>query len=83
MMIKEKLLVSSNFSFSHNVFQSYISFMCQNAVLCCNGLTSTKISAVKVRGRPRRNVWNVVSLGSLPSGYIEKEFKCLGIPQSH
>ena len=34
---KEKLLVSSNFSFSHNVFHSYISFVRQNVVLCGNG----------------------------------------------
>ena len=33
-----KLLVTSNFSFSHNVFYSYISLVCQNAVLCGNGL---------------------------------------------
>ena len=36
---KEKLLVRSNFSFSHNVFHSYISLVHQNAVLCGNGLT--------------------------------------------
>ena len=36
---KEKLLVTSNFSFSHNVFHSYISLVGQNAVLCGNGLT--------------------------------------------
>ena len=35
---KEKLLVTSNFSFSHTVFYSYISLVCQNAVLCGNGL---------------------------------------------
>ena len=32
----------SNFSFSHNVFHSYISIVCQNAVLCGNGLTLYK-----------------------------------------
>ena len=36
---KEKLLDTSNVSFSHNVFHSYISFVCQNAVLCGSGLT--------------------------------------------
>ena len=34
----EKLLVTSNFSFSHNVSNSYISLVRQNAVLCANGL---------------------------------------------
>ena len=34
-----KLLVTSNFSFSHNVFHSYISLVRQNAVLCGNRLT--------------------------------------------
>ena len=35
---KDKLLVPSNFSFSHNVFHSYISLVHQNAVLCGTGL---------------------------------------------
>ena len=35
---KEKLLVTSNFSFSHKVFHSYISLVHQNAALCVNGL---------------------------------------------
>ena len=35
---KEELLVTSNVSFSHNVFHSYISLVCQNAALCGNGL---------------------------------------------
>ena len=35
---KEKLLVTSNFSFSHNVFHNYISLVHQNAALCGNGL---------------------------------------------
>ena len=34
----DKLLVTSNFSFSHNVFHSYISLVHQNAVPCDNGL---------------------------------------------
>ena len=34
----EKLLVTSNFSFSHNVFYGYISLVRQNAVLCGNGV---------------------------------------------
>ena len=35
---KEKLLVTSNFSFSHNVFHSYVSFVLQNVALCGKGL---------------------------------------------
>ena len=35
---KEKLLDTRNFSFSHNVFLSYISIVHQNAALCGNGL---------------------------------------------
>ena len=35
---KEKLLVTSNFSFSHNAFHSYISLVRQNAALYGNGL---------------------------------------------
>ena len=35
---EEKLLVTSDFSFSHNVFYSYISLERQNVVLCGNGL---------------------------------------------
>ena len=37
--IKDKLLVTSNCSFSHNVFHSYIFLVRQNAVLFGNGLT--------------------------------------------
>ena len=32
------MLVTSNFSFSHNVFYSYISLVYQNVALCGNGL---------------------------------------------
>ena len=35
---KEKLLVTSNFFFSHNVLHNYVSLVCQNVVLCGNGL---------------------------------------------
>ena len=35
---KEKFLVTSKFSFSQNVFHSYIFLLHQNAVLCGNGL---------------------------------------------
>ena len=37
---KEKLLVKSNFPFSHNSFHSYISLVHQNEVLSGNGLTA-------------------------------------------
>ena len=40
----EKLLVTSIFSFSHNVFHSYTSVACQNAALCGNGLTLYSIN---------------------------------------
>ena len=36
---KEKLHVTSNFSYSHNVFHSYRVLVSQNAALCDNGLT--------------------------------------------
>ena len=39
---KEKLLVTSNFSFSHNVCHSYKSLLHQNVVLCGNGLNVMK-----------------------------------------
>ena len=39
---KEKLLVTSKFSFSHNVFHSYVSLVLQNAALCGNGLNWMK-----------------------------------------
>ena len=35
---KQKLLVTCNFSFSHNVFHSYVSLVHQNVALCGNGL---------------------------------------------
>ena len=35
---KEKLLLTSNFSFSHNVFHSYISLVRQTTAFCGNGL---------------------------------------------
>ena len=50
----EKLLVTSNFSFSHNIFHSYKSLVCPSAVLCGNGLikiewiVSEKMSNLKV-----------------------------------
>ena len=41
---KEKLLVTSNFSFSYNVFHSCISLVSQNAVLYGNGLRRVVVS---------------------------------------
>ena len=35
---KEKLLVTSNFSFPHNVFHSYVFLARRNAALCGNAL---------------------------------------------
>ena len=42
----EKLLVTSNFSFSHNVFFSYISLVRQNMTLCGNGLNQLDLSTM-------------------------------------
>ena len=39
---KEKLLITSNFSFSHNVFKSSLVLMRQNEYLWSNGLTNNK-----------------------------------------
>ena len=36
--VKEKLFVTSNFSFSHSVSKSLLSQGCQNVSLCGNGL---------------------------------------------
>ena len=41
---KEKLLVTSNFSFSHSVFKRLVSQGCQKVSLCGNGLTAKVIS---------------------------------------
>ena len=41
--VKEKLLVKSNFSSSHSVFQSYISLVRQNAELCGIGLIVARV----------------------------------------
>ena len=43
---KEKLLVSSNLSFSHNVFHSYISLVRRSAALCGNGLRHESIKSI-------------------------------------
>ena len=36
--VRKGEIVTSNFSFSHNDFHSYISLLCQNVALCGNGL---------------------------------------------
>ena len=41
---KEKLLVTSNFCFSHNIFHSFISVVHQNVALCGNVLTLYSIN---------------------------------------
>ena len=43
---KEKLLVTGNFSFSHHVFRSCMSFVRQNAALSGNGLNCTTLLIV-------------------------------------
>ena len=43
---EDKLLVTSNFSFSYNVFHSYIYLLCQNAVLCVNRLSEPLASLI-------------------------------------
>ena len=39
-MVGKGEIVTNNFSFSHNVFHSYTSLVCQNAALCGIGLNS-------------------------------------------
>ena len=56
---KKKLLVTSNFSFSHNVFHSYISLACQNVELCGNGL---KKKGKKNCGRGENACYNLFFL---------------------
>ena len=43
---KEKLLVPSNFSFSHNVFNTHISLVRQNAALCDDGLRLLRVEYI-------------------------------------
>ena len=51
---KGKMLVTSNFSFSHNVFHSYISSVHQNVSLCRNGLNKTDTDSQQKEGNCRR-----------------------------
>ena len=67
---KEKLLVTSIFSFSLNVFHSYISLVCQNAALCRNGLTSYHDFYTPAKGMFSKVYWNQpVYLYVCPSVY--------------
>ena len=45
--VKEKLLVTSNFSFSHSVFKRLVSQGCQKVSLCGNGLNFVVWQRVK------------------------------------
>ena len=53
---KEKLLVTSNFSFSHSVFHSYISLVRQNAALCGNGLKRYRTKESKLKSIVHVNI---------------------------
>ena len=44
---KEKLLVMSNFSFSHSVFKRLVSQGCQKVSLCANGLRGVFLRSIK------------------------------------
>ena len=46
------MLVTSNFSFSYNVFHSYISLVRQNAVLYGNGLITSMFVSQDIDSRP-------------------------------
>ena len=43
---KGELLVTSNFSFSHNVFYNYIFLVRQNVALCGDGLRLIQIESI-------------------------------------
>ena len=61
---KEKLLIKSNFSFSHNVFKSCLLLMHQNEYLLCKGLTAEPDSAVSSVAALRTRVhWSDLWLG--------------------
>ena len=47
--MREKGKLTSNFSFSHDVFHSYISLAHQNAVLCGNGLKQSSNHEVNIK----------------------------------
>ena len=52
--VKEKLLVTSNFSFSHNVFKRFVLQTCKNQGLCGKGLNRAGYSSyILVVGRER------------------------------
>ena len=45
---KKKLLITSNFFFSHNVFKSYLLFMRQNEYLWTRGLSLSSANALNL-----------------------------------
>ena len=51
---KEKLLLASNFFFSHNVFHSYISLVRQNVASCGDGLKHNCIESLRCETIKRR-----------------------------
>ena len=61
MVRKGEIACYKQFSFSHNVFHSYISLMRQNAALCGNGLNICLLQ-VRVRELLRQifSVWNFI-----------------------
>ena len=68
---KEKLLVTSNFSFSHSVFKELVSQGRQKASLCGNGLNSSDISPYLNKSsywscfagyNGVKNVWQLISI---------------------
>ena len=68
----EKLLVKSNFSFSHNVFHSYISLVCQNAVSCGNG----PMPILKNCGKGENTVTSIFFLIFFNMFYAVTEKRC-------
>ena len=61
---KGEILVTSNFSFSHNVFHSYISLVREIVALCGNGLNSKSIIHLILYRKPQRS--HVVCVGDMP-----------------
>ena len=66
----EKFLVTSSFSFSHNVFHSYI-FTGQNGVLCGNGLINQKkhFSEFTVMGKKEEDIMYILTLFQTSPGF--------------
>ena len=93
----EKLLIPSNFSFSHNVFHSYISLVCQNVALWAG-----------MRLKPKRKKWEngsriwgsailkevfstyeelssreVIPIHNIPSSFFTESFSLIILEFSH